>query len=58
MIQVIIRAEIMIIEDLENTSAAFAAKHLFPQRHLLVVAIVATMIAEGQDICFFRLHVA
>jgi hypothetical protein len=57
-IEIVIRAEVVFVQDLVDTSAAFAAKHLFPHGHMLVIAGIATMIAEGQDICFFRLHVA
>lgn len=55
-IEIVVCAEIIVVENLVDTSASIATKHLVPKHDRLLVTGVATMVAEGEGICFIRHH--
>mgnify|MGYP003466044899 CR=1 FL=1 len=55
-VEIVVCAEVIIVEDLVDTSASIATKHLLSKHDRLLVTGVATMITEREGICFIRHH--
>jgi hypothetical protein len=56
LIQVVVRAELMVIQDLIDAAASFATEYLTGQGDLLCVTGIAAMVAKGEDIYIFPGH--